>query len=78
MQKVIFQLDTLTCPSCVRKIESALKAVRGVSAAQVRFHVGKVAVEFDGGLTDEPALQSLLTKLGYRVLGYVSKELKGV
>lgn len=78
MQKVIFQLDTLTCPSCVSKIESALKTARGVSAAQVRFHVSKVVIEFDRGLTDEPALQSLLTKLGYRVLGYVSKELKGV
>lgn len=33
MKSVTIQLETLTCPSCVQKIEVALKGLEGVDKA---------------------------------------------
>ena len=30
MEKAILQLETLSCPSCMQKIEGALKSVNGI------------------------------------------------
>ncbi|ELB74766.1 hypothetical protein OM9_02586 [Enterococcus faecium EnGen0057] len=30
MEKAILQLETLSCPSCMQKIEGAVKSVNGV------------------------------------------------
>ena len=35
MQKATIQLETLTCPSCVQKIDSAVKSLNGVEKESV-------------------------------------------
>ena len=35
MQKATIQLETLTCPSCVQKIDSAVKSLKGVEKESV-------------------------------------------
>ena len=49
MQKATIQLDTLTCPSCGQKIESATKALSGVEKESVKvlFNSSKVKLNFD-------------------------------
>jgi len=37
----------LSCPSCVAKIEKALKNVPGVQDATVHFNTGRIEVEHD-------------------------------
>lgn len=37
----------LSCPSCVAKIEKALKNVQGVQDAKVHFNTGRIEVEHD-------------------------------
>lgn len=68
MKTVKFQLEPLTCPSCIKKIEGALKRMQGVEEAKVLFHSSKVKVRFDAGTLTADTMQKTIEKLGYPVL----------
>ncbi|MFZ1469448.1 MAG: heavy metal-associated domain-containing protein [Paracoccaceae bacterium] len=57
--------DELSCPSCVPKIETALKALPGVEKAEVMFATGRIEVDHDPALTDVDALVKSIAKSGY-------------
>ncbi|HZW77048.1 MAG TPA: heavy-metal-associated domain-containing protein [Flavobacteriaceae bacterium] len=63
-----FQLETLTCPSCVTKIEGMLSKESGVKEAKVLFNSSKVKVKFETEKTSEEHLKSSLEKLGFPVI----------
>ncbi|MBC8080116.1 MAG: heavy-metal-associated domain-containing protein [Gorillibacterium sp.] len=63
-----FQLETLTCPSCVKKIETTLQKQTGVKEAKVWFHSSKVKVDYDEKMVPVQQLEETITKLGYPVL----------
>lgn len=62
------QLDTLTCPSCMVKIEKSLVKQAGVSDVRVLFNASKVKVTFDSGLVASTTLVGVVEKLGYPVI----------
>lgn len=68
MKKAVFQLEALTCPSCVKKIESTLSKTEGVGEAKVLFSSSKVRVEFDEDKVNPEKLKNSIRKLGYDVL----------
>jgi len=68
MKKVLFQLEPLTCPSCIKKIETALSKTAGVVTAEVLFNSGKVKVQFDETQNDAEQLGKIIKNLGYSVL----------
>ena len=45
--KIIMQLGTLTCPSCMTKIEKAVANHDGVENVKVLFNASKVKANFD-------------------------------
>ena len=49
MQRATIQLETLTCPSCMQKIENGVKSLEGVNKESVKvlFNSSKVRAEFD-------------------------------
>ncbi|NLN14371.1 MAG: heavy-metal-associated domain-containing protein, partial [Tissierellia bacterium] len=53
MKQATIQLETLACPSCMQKIEGALKAVDGIDndTIKISFNSSKVKLEFDEGKT---------------------------
>lgn len=67
MKIVKFQLEELTCPSCVKKIEGILSKQEGVSEAKVLFNSSKVKITFDENLIAAENLASMIKKLGYPV-----------
>jgi copper chaperone len=69
MQKATIQLETLTCPSCMLKIEGALKTVDGIDkeSINVSFNTSKVKLNFDDGKTSINDIENAITKLGYEV-----------
>lgn len=69
MQTVQMQLQPLTCPSCVVKIERALKGRPGVEEVEVLFNAGKVRVRFHESQVTTASLVEVLANLGYPVLG---------
>ncbi len=67
MTKAVFQLEPLTCPTCVKKIETAIGKTKGVSEAKVLFNTSKLKTEFDSSLVQAGELETTLEKLGYPV-----------
>ncbi|MFC6295248.1 heavy-metal-associated domain-containing protein [Lactiplantibacillus daoliensis] len=67
MTKAIMQLDTLTCPSCMTKIQKALEKQAGVQTVKVLFNASKVKVSFDETVTTGETLADVVTELGYTV-----------
>jgi copper ion binding protein len=64
-----YQLETLTCPSCVLKIEGAVKKIKGVNEVQTLFNASKVKVTFDESIVDSNKIRTTIENLGYDVLG---------
>lgn len=68
MAKAEFQLEPLTCPTCVKKIESTLTKAKGVDSVKVLFNSSKVKTEFDDTQTNVEKLKLTIENLGYSVL----------
>lgn len=70
MNKATLQLEPLTCPSCILKIEGAVRSVDGVDkdSVKVLFNSGKVKLDFDESKTDVDAIAGAITNVGYDVL----------
>ncbi|GAA4079620.1 heavy-metal-associated domain-containing protein [Amphibacillus indicireducens] len=68
MKKVIFQLEQLTCPSCMKKIETGLIESHGVEDAFVFFKSCKAKVEYDSNQTNPASLKSVIEELGFSVI----------
>jgi len=64
--KTNLRTEDLTCPSCIKKIESGIGKREGVSKVDVKFNLNKVMVEHDGSVTGEE-LKHVIEKLGYPV-----------
>lgn len=67
MRKVVIQLDPVTCPSCIKKIEGAVTKMDGVETAKVLFNSSKVKVDFDDAQISGDEISEVIQKLGYGV-----------
>lgn len=68
MKTVKFQLEELTCPSCIKKIEGTVAKMKGVEEVKVLFHSSKVLVHYHEEKMAEEQLADTLQRLGYPVL----------
>lgn len=59
--KTILRSQELSCPSCVAKIEKALTALGGVTAAKVQFNTGRIEVEHTDQVNTEQLLKAVLS-----------------
>ncbi|MFA5485744.1 MAG: heavy metal-associated domain-containing protein [Bacilli bacterium] len=67
MIKKTLQLEPISCPSCIEKINRALMRQNGISSAEVMFNSSKVKVAFDENLITLEEIQNVITNLGYVV-----------
>lgn len=67
MKKAVMQLETLTCPSCMKKIKGALDKVEGVENVKVLFNASKAKVDFDERKVSADELKEIVEKTGYQV-----------
>lgn len=63
-----FQLETLTCPSCITRIEGVLNKEPGVAKAKVLFNSSKVKVEYNEDEVSADRVTEVIEKVGYPVL----------
>lgn len=63
--KTLLRSKELSCPSCVAKIEKALKAVDGVEQAKVHFNTGRIEVTHDPQKAGGEALVQTVRSVGY-------------
>ena len=66
-QHVAFGLTGMTCASCVRRIEKALRKVDGVEQANVNLATEKATVKYDATRTGIEQLQTAVQHAGYGV-----------
>ncbi len=58
-------VEGMTCASCVGRVERALKAVPGVTSAEVNLATGSARIGYTSGTTSPPALAEIVTAAGY-------------
>lgn len=63
-----YQMETISCPSCIAKIEGALKRTAGIVRSEVLFNTSRVKVEFDEGAISSEEIRGKIERLGYKVL----------
>ena len=70
MKKLNMQLETLTCPSCLEKIEKGLKSLEGIDkdSVKVLFNSSKVKLNFDDTVIEPKDIKNKISSLGYDVL----------
>lgn len=70
MQKATIQLETLSCPSCMQKIEGAIKALDGVDkeSLSVLFNSSKVKLNFDDEIVSIEDIEDAINIQGYEVI----------
>lgn len=70
MKSATIQLETLTCPSCMQKIEGALKGLNGVDqeTIKVSFNSSKAKLNFNEEQISIEEIEKAIDKVGYDVL----------
>lgn len=68
MKQVEFQLEPLTCPTCVKKIEGSLGKIKGVEDSRVLFNSSKIKFNLDEEQAEVKQVRNVIEKLGYGVL----------
>ncbi len=70
MKSATIQLEALACPSCMQKIEAALKSLGGVEQDTVKilFNANKVKLDFDEEKVSIEEIEDSIKKLGYEVI----------
>jgi copper chaperone len=68
-QDTVFEVQGMTCPSCIRHVTSALNDVAGVSNVEVKLRDGLVVVTHD---PSQATVTQMIEALGDA--GYVSKQ----
>lgn len=69
MKSATIQLEALTCPSCMQKIEGAVKSLDGIDqdTLKVLFNSSKVKLNFDEEKISIDDIENAITKIGYEV-----------
>lgn len=77
MKKTTIQLETLSCPSCLQKINNAVKGLDGVdkNSVNVMFNASKVKLNFDDQKLDIKDIENAIQSLGYDVIKSNTKAL---
>lgn len=76
MKKAILNLETLACPTCMQKIEGALKQVVGVDQESVKvlFNASKAKMIFDPSVTSLDTIKNAVEGIGYDVIKAIEKQ----
>lgn len=69
MQNANIQLETLTCPSCLQKIEGAVGNLKGIDkdSLKVMFNASRVRVNFNDEEISIEEIEKAIQNLGYEV-----------
>lgn len=69
MATKMYQLETVSCPSCIAKIEGMLGKTKGIVASEVLFNSSRVKVSFAEDSINSEMIKAKISALGFAVLG---------
>jgi copper chaperone len=64
-KETILDVEGMSCGSCVRHVEGALRGLEGIEKVEVRLREGKVKVDHDPSLATTEQLIEALDDAGY-------------
>jgi copper chaperone len=67
MEKIILNVQGMSCQGCVGSVTRVLKATPGVQDVNVTLQPGRAEVSFDPARTSEAALRGAIEDAGYGV-----------
>lgn len=69
MKSATIYLETLTCPSCMQKIEGSLKGLTGIKqdTVNVSFNTSRVRLDFNEEEISIDEIEKAIDKVGYEV-----------
>lgn len=70
MKTAEFQLETLSCPTCVKKIEGTLGRMSGIKGSRVLFNSSKVKLTLDESKVKAEDVVATMNKIGYEVISH--------
>ena len=73
MKNTTYKLETMSCPSCVQKIEGMLKKTDGINTSEVLFNSSRVKVEHDDTVVSADTIAQQIEDLGFPVISHKSK-----
>lgn len=68
-EKIIFNVEGMSCGHCKASIESAVRALEGVTDARVSLEDNQVEIAFNPGVVKREELETAITGAGYQVVG---------
>ncbi len=74
MNKLIINIDGMSCSSCSASIERALKKTEGVFEVNVNYPAGKAFVTHDPDQISVAEIEQVVTNTGYEVLESINPE----
>lgn len=76
IRKATLMVGGMTCAACVRRVEQALKSVRGVFDAAVNLATSRATVTYDPGKVSLSELRGVVEGAGYESLGVAEESRK--
>ena len=65
METTTIKVDGMTCGGCVRSVTNVLKALPGVTAAEVSLDAAEAKVTFDPATANTAAMRKAIEDAGY-------------
>lgn len=67
MTKILFQIDTLDCTGCAKKIENQVNELNGIESVKVFPQLGKIRTTFDNKKVTIQQIEEAILQAGYSV-----------
>lgn len=68
-KETILSVDGMTCSSCIRHVEAALRELDGIEKVDVKLKDGKVRIEHDPSRSTIDEMIQALGEAGYELRG---------
>jgi len=75
VEKVTLPIRGMTCAACVKRVENALRSVKGVVSAHVNFATERASVEYLPEVVTTGELKRVVEEAGYQVLEFKGEDL---
>jgi copper chaperone CopZ len=72
MTKILFQIDSLDCAGCAKKIENKVSELKGIESIKVFPQLGKIRIVFDSNTLTSQQIEETILLVGYPVYSKIT------
>jgi copper chaperone len=68
MEKVILEVNGMSCEHCVKAIKNSLSEIDGIEKVDISLEEGTVTVEYDSSKVEIENIKNIIEDAGYEVV----------